>query len=181
MDDLLELIEIKIKKCKKLQILNILLGIGFTLAGTLSIMSLLMYFNSAFGLNIFYCFLLAILFPQTYSILVNALLLDKIDDQVNVLLKEIAKLEKEYELAMEPVTEIKNIELRLEGLSVKNRKKILNYIRDNVSSEVKIDNTMTSVDIMSFGNNEDMVDADLEQKSGYTRKRVKKDNDNNVN
>ena len=119
--------------------------------------------------------------PQTYLLFVNTLLLDKIDDKVAVLVKEIAKLEKEYELAMEPVSEIKNIELRLEGLSVKNRLKVLDYIRDNVSSEVKIDTTMTSVDIMTFENDGDMFEPDLEQKSGYARKRIKKDNDTKVN
>lgn len=125
MDNDSEKINLKKEQVKWLKVLNIFLASIFSLAGLISVMSLMIYLNNTFNVSYLICLFLTFGATKVYSYFVN-LLLDRIDEKRNNVLFEIEELEKEMEL-----------EKKYERLSRNSKLKLLYFARDYVSNVEK--------------------------------------------
>jgi len=160
---------------KLLKTLSITLAILFTLGGSISIVSLLMYFNEVYNISLGNCFLMAIILPKIYSVGVN-LLLVPIDKKKNVVIKEIELLEQDDDnIIIENNLSLK-VKERFDGLSRENRIKILNFIKENLNNVNRIDDiNKLSFDELNLIINEIDIfsqEDNMIVMSGYSKKKT---------
>lgn len=172
-DSGLNIIKIKERKIKFLKVIDLFLRIVFTLIGTFSLVSILMFLNSRFGVSYFSCLVVTLIAPSIYSFFVN-LLLDGMGNKIKRMEFEIKRLEDQYkeDNRLRKDSIIKNIEIRFEGLSNDRKKELLNYIKDRIpqGSCYEYISKLEDSDVLSLICDDDLVDVS-EKEKGYSRKR----------
>lgn len=133
MDNKLDVTQMKKKKLKYYKIFDLFLRSVLTLFGSVSLVSILMFLNSRFGVSYFSCLIITFIAPSVYSAIVNSSLED-MDNKIKKMELEICELEdeckKENGLTKDSI--IKNIEIRFEGLSNDRKRELLSYIKDRI-------------------------------------------------
>ena len=131
MKEKIKLNEMKNKR-KILKILNIFLAAFLSLIVSVSVMSLTMFLNTLFGLNFLNCILFSVTLTYISSCGVN-LILKPLDNKCRRMLLDIKELEQQSEKNIDK-KELFDIRLRFGGLSSENKRKVLNYIKENAVS-----------------------------------------------
>ena len=174
-DSELKGINSKFNKAKLLYMFSLLLCIGLTFFGTISIVSLLIYLKEELGFGYLACFSISLILPQFYSIISN-LLLKKVENKIDDVLLEADILEEKKKEELISRYGIDNIRERFEKLSRDNQLKLLYNIKDYMV----IDNYNLNINdidcymIMSLMQNDgECLDSELIEYYGKNvRKRV---------
>lgn len=153
-----------------LVVINMIISIGLTLTGTVSIVYFIMFLYEIFNISMLECFALDIILPYVYSCCANSFI-KKIDIKTKDISKEIDKLEKEYEI--EQI--IDDIRIRFNDLSRDKQIELLNYVKNNYLYMVSGFENISKLDdneILMLINNMDSVKL-IEGKDVYSKKRVR--------
>lgn len=142
-----------------------------TIVGTVSLVSIFKFLNITFGVSYFYFFLLALIVPSIYSVVIN-IFLEGLDNKIEAIKKDVDALESELDKSYQQDKDIiiKNIEIRFGELSNDRKVKLLNYIKTNMVNDA-------SCDYISKLENEKVLvlladmDESIEEGSVYSRKR----------
>lgn len=165
--------EIKTKR-KILKICDIFLASFLSLVILVSVMSLTIFLNTSLGLSFLNCMLISGVLTYLSSCGVNSLL-KPLDDKCKKLSIEIKKIEEEYTKKLQNGTDICDVRLRFEGLSVERKKQILNYIREKACNEIQVEEitAIDEVDILALFNEKENK-RNASKKTGYSKKRSKR-------
>lgn len=153
-----------------LVVINMIISIGLTLTGTLSIVYFIMFLYETYNVSMLECFILDIILPYVYSSCAN-FFIKKIGIKTKDISKEIDKLEKEYEI--EQIMD--DIRIRFNNLSRDKQIELLNYVKNNYLYMVSGFENISKLDdneILMLINNMDSVKL-IEGKDGYSKKRVR--------
>lgn len=153
----------QLKKYNFLKSLSFILLSILTVGGTILIIILLKYLNINYNINFFINLFLIISLPQIYSQLIKLFFTIHIDNKLDKMLLEIASNQNKDRDNVILKEYINDIEKRFNNLSIENRKKLLEYIKDDISSNY---NKNISCDI----NN---VVKSNQTKKNYTKKKTK--------
>ena len=175
MENILELINLKLKKYNLLKKLNIFLATLFSLIGTVSIVSLLMFLNMFCGVGYIACIILSFVLSQLYSFAINEGILKKIDVKMNAISLDIVEminnLKTKNELKLDICND--NIKQRFDSLSSFRQLELLRYVRNDLQyiDRAELEKMcLPSKDIFEESNN---LVVSLE--SGYARRRNLRD------
>lgn len=175
MENILELINLKLKKYKLFKKLNIFLATLFSLIGTVSIVSLLMFLNMFCSVGYIACIVLSVVLSQLYSFVINEGVLKKIDAKMNNISLDIVEminnLGTKNELKLDICND--NIKQRFDGLSLSRQLELLRYVRNDLQyiDRTELDKScLFSSNVFEKSNN--MV---VSLESGYARNRNLRD------
>ena len=172
-DNLLDLKKRKEKKIKLHKIIDLFIRSVLTLSGAIFLVALLMFLNSRFGVSYLKCFVITLIFPSFYSIIVNDCL-KGLDKKIRVMEYELFEIDNEYKkiinlLDVNEVTKdslISNMEFRFDGLSNERKIELLNYIKNAISNNCYFQ-------YMGDIENMESINLDIIGKQTYSRKREK--------
>lgn len=178
-----DLIINKIKKIKLFKMIDMFLRIVLTLFGTISLVSILMFLNSKFGISYFKCFIMILIVPSIYSFVVNSMLkrfgnaIKKMEFEVEDILN---KVDKSNEISKDNKLEL---EIRFDKLSADSKLMLLRYVRDSLPRDLnnKIDiNSSNNIfmSVLEMDNNFVIDRLDDEKKESteiYTKSKKKRD------
>lgn len=170
-------LDFKIRVINLLKILNLLLAMMFTLGGTVSIVSLLMYLNEVYEFSFFGCFVMTIILPNILSPIFNSLL-KPLDMEIKKMNKEIELVQKESlesNLSNDNVIS-ESIKNKFDSLSRDNRIKLLNFIRDNLTwiNGIEELNKLSFDDMLLIMKEIDNIqyEEEVDIEKGYSKKRT---------
>lgn len=171
MENILELINLKIKKYKLFKKLNIFLATLFSLIGTVSIVSLLMFLNMYCSVGYFACIILSVLLPQLYSFVIKEMVLIKVDAKMNNIYLDIVRMINDVETKNKLELDINNddIKQRFDSLSSSKQLELLRYVKNDLKyvDRSELDKLcLSSKSVIEASNN--MV---VSLESGYSRSR----------
>ena len=162
-DSELKEINSKFNKAKILYLVSFLLGIGLTLFGTISIVSLLMYLKEELEFNYLACFSISLILPHFYSIISN-LLLNKVENKIDDVLLEADILEEKKKEKLISRYGIDNIKERFEKLSRDNQLRLLYSVKDYIpidNYDLNINNIDCYIIMSLMQNDGECLDSEL--------------------
>ena len=167
-----DLINNKIKKIKFYKNIDMFFRIILTLFGSISLVSVLMFLNSRFGVSYFKCFVVTLIVPSIYSCLVNESLV-KFNNKIRVMEFEVENILKEK---IEELSKNEKLEIRFDKLSTDSKLMVLRYARDSLSMDLNnrsdvngLNNEFMSVIELDERNHFDKDEFIIENSERYTR------------
>lgn len=171
-----DLINNKIKKIKFYKNIDMFFRIILTLFGSISLISVLMFLNSRFGVSYFKCFVVTLIVPSIYSYLVNESLV-KFNNKIRMMEFEVENILKEKN---DKLSKNEKLEIRFDKLSTKSKLMVLRYARDGLSMDLNnrsningLNNEFMSVIELDERNHFDKDEFIIENSENYTRSKKK--------